>query len=85
MFGLLMLKRKVSSRVYELKLLALWTLHPGFHVSLLERTWEHPIGCLAKEISVSDIVEEQLSYLVTKVVDSRWHGNPSSKFTNRFV
>ena len=85
MFGPFVIKRRVGSRAYELELPARWTLHPVFHVSLLEPYREDPIGRPTKEIPVPDIVEEQPSYVVTEVVDSRWYGNAKSKFPNRFV
>ena len=58
MFGPFVVKRKVPSRAYELELPSCWTLHPVFHVSLLETYREDPIGLPAKEILVPDIVEE---------------------------
>ena len=85
MFGPFVVKRSVSSRAYELELPACWTLHPVFHVSLLESYREGPIGPPAEEIPVPDIVEDQPSYVVAEVVDSWWYGNAKSKFPNRFV
>ena len=85
MFGPFVVKRKVGSRAYKLELPAHWTVHPVFHVSLLERYREDPIGHPAKEIPVPDIVEEQPSYVVAEVVDSRWYGNARSKFPKWFV
>jgi len=32
-----------------------------------------------------DIVDSEPSYVVAEVVDSRWYGNPKSRFRHRFV
>ena len=56
-----------------------------FHLGLLEPYREDPIGDLVKNIPEPDIVEDQPSYVITEVVDSRWHGDVKSKFPNRFV
>ena len=56
-----------------------------FHVSLLEPYREDPIGRSVKDIPEAEIVEDQLNYVISEVVDSRWYGNIKSKFPNRIV
>ena len=85
MFGPFVVKRKISSRAYELELPARWTLHPVFHLGLLEPYREDPIGRPVKDIPESEIVEDQPSYFISEVVDSRWYGSVKSKFPNWFV
>jgi len=43
------------------------------------------VGRPQKIIPTPDIVENEPSYVVAEVVDSRWYGNPKSKFPQRFV
>jgi len=38
-----------------------------------------------KIIPTLDIVDNEPSYVVAEVVDSRWYGNPKSKFPHGFV
>jgi len=85
MFGPLVVKRKVGFRVYEVELPERWDIHPVFHVSLLELYREDPVGRPQKIIPTADIVDNEPSYVVAEVVDSRWYGNPKSKFPDRFV
>ena len=72
MFGPFVVKRKIRSRAYELELLARCTLHPVFHVGLLESYREDPIGRPVEERAEPEIVEDQPSYVISEVVDSRW-------------
>jgi len=85
MFGPLVIKCKVGSRAYEIELAERWDIHPLFHVSLLKPYCEDPVGRPQKIIPTPDIVEYKPSYVVAEVVDSRWYGNPKSKFPHRFV
>jgi len=85
MFGPFVVKRKVGSRAYEVELPERWDIHPVFHVSLLEPYREDPVGRPQKIIPTPDIVDNEPSYVVAEVVDSRWYGNPKSKFPHRFV
>ena len=85
MFGPFVVKRKISSRAYELELPASWTLHTMFHVGLLEPYREEPIGRPVKDIPEAEIIEDQPSYVISEVVDSWWYGNVKSKFPNRFM
>jgi len=85
MFGQFVVKRKVRSRAYEVELLERWDIYPVFHVSLLERYHEDPVGRPQKIIPTPDIVDDEPSYVVAEVVDSRWYGNPKPKFPHRFV
>jgi len=43
------------------------------------------VGRPQKIIPPPDIVDNEPSYVVAEVVDSRWYGNPKSKFPHRFV
>ena len=85
MFGPFVVKQKINSRAYELELPARWTFHRVFHVGLLEPYREYPFGRPVKEIPKPNIDEDQLSYIILEVVDSRWYGNVKSKFPNQFV
>ena len=85
MFGPFVVKRKVGNRAYELELPARWIIHPVFNVGLLEPYREDPIGRPQMEVPAPDIVDSEPSYVVSEVVDSRWYGNPKSKFPHRFV
>ena len=85
MFGLFVFTRKISSLAYELELPACWTLHPVFGISLLEPYQEDQIGRPVKNIAEPEIVENQPSYVISGVVDSRWYVNVKVKFPNRFV
>ena len=75
----------MRSRAYEVELPERWDIHPVFHVSLLEPYREDPVGRPQKMIPTPDIVDNDPSYLVAEVVDSRWYGNPKSKFPHRLV
>jgi len=85
MFGPFVVKRKVGSRAYEIDLPERWDIHPVFHVSLLEPYREDPVGRPQRIIPTPDIVDNEPSNVVAEVVDSRWYGNPKSKFLHRFV
>ena len=85
MFGPFVIKRKVGNRAYELELPGRWDIWPVFNVALLEPYREDPIGRSQKEIPAPDVVDNEPSYVVSKVVDSRWYGNPKKKFPHRFV
>jgi len=84
-FGPFVVKGKVASRAHEIKLPEGWDIHPAFHVSLFEHYRENPVGRPHNIIPKPNIVDNQPSYVVAEVVDSRWHGNPKSKFPHRFV
>ena len=43
------------------------------------------MGRPQKIIPTPDIVDNEPSYVVGEVVDSRWYGNPKSMFPPRFV
>jgi len=85
MFGPFVVKRKVGSRAYEVELPEREDIHPVFHVSLLEPYCEDPVGRPQQIIPTPDIVDNEPSYVVAGVVDSKWYGNPKSKFAHRFV
>jgi len=61
----------VGSRAYEVELRERWDIHPVFHVSLLEPYREDPVGRPQKTIPTPDIVDNEPSYIVAEVVDSR--------------
>ncbi|CUS12179.1 unnamed protein product, partial [Tuber aestivum] len=85
MFGPFMVRRKVGNRAYELQLPARWSIHPVFNVGLLEPYREDPSGRRTKEVPVPEIVDNEASYDIEAVIDSRWYGNMKAKFPNRFV
>jgi len=51
----------------------------------LEPYRKDPVGRPQKIIPTPDIVDNEPSYVVAEVVDSRWYGNSKSKFPHRFV
>jgi len=75
----------VGSGAYEVVLPERWDIHPVFDVSLLEPYCEDPVGRPQKIIPTPDILDNKPGYVVAEVVDSRWYGNPKSKFPHRFV
>jgi len=56
---------------YEIEVPERGNLHPVFHVSLLGPYREAPVGRPQKIIPTSDIVDNEPSYGVAEVVDSR--------------
>jgi len=84
MFGLFVVKLKVGSRAYEIELPERWNIHPVFHVSRLEPYREDPVGRPQKIIPTPDIVDNEPSYVVMEVVDSRWYENSKSTFPHHF-
>jgi len=85
MFGPFVVKRKVGCRAYEVERPERSDIYPGFHVSLLEPYREDPVGRPQKIIPTPDIVDNEPSWVVAEMVDTRWYGNPKSKFPHRFV
>ena len=85
MFGPFVVKTKVGSRADEIELGERWDIHPVFPVSLLEPSCEDPVGRPQKIIPTPDIVDNEPSYVVAEVVDSRSYENPKSKFPHCFV
>jgi hypothetical protein len=85
MFGPFVVKRKVGSRAYELELPSRWSIHPVFNVGLLEPYREDPNGSRAKEVPVPDVVDNEPSYVIEGILDSRWYGGAKQKFPQRFV
>ena len=84
-FGPFVVKRRIGTRAYELELPSRWNIHPVFHVGLLEPYREDAIGRTPRAIPEPDIIENEPSYVISGVVDSRWYGSVKSKFPNRFV
>jgi len=72
MFRPFVVKRKVRSRAYEIELPERLDIYPIFHVSLLEPYCEDPVGRPQKIIPTPDSVDNEPSYVVVEVVDSRW-------------
>jgi len=56
-----------------------------FHVGLLEPYRQDPNGRPQKEIPTPDIVDNEPIYVVSEIVDCRWHGNPKKTFPHLFV
>ena len=85
MFGPFVIQRKIGTRAYKLELPERWDIHPVFHVSLLEPYREDPGRRPQKAVPIPEIIDNEPSYVVSELLDSRWYGNPKSKFPNRFV
>ena len=85
LFALFVVKRKVRSRAYEIELPERWEINPVFHVSLFKPYPDDPVGKPEKIIPTPDIVDNEPSYVVAELVDSRWNGNPTLKFPQSFV
>jgi len=85
MLGPCVVLRKMDSRAYEIELPDRWEIYPVFYVGLLEPYREDPKGRPKKEIPTPDILDNEPSYVVSEIVDSRWYGNPKKTFPYRFV
>ena len=46
---------------------------------------EPPDGSRSKDTPVPDIVDNELSYVIAGILDSRWYGGVRQKFPQRFV
>jgi len=76
MLGAFVFLRKIGSRAYEIELPDRWEMYPVFHVGLLEPDRVDSNGRPQKEIPTPDIVDNEHSYVVSEIVDSRWYGKP---------
>ena len=85
MFGPFVVLRKIGRAAYELQLPERWGIHPVFNVGLLEPYREDASGQRTKEVPVPDIVDNEPSYVIEGVLDSRWYGGTKQKFPQRFV
>jgi len=85
MVGPFVVLRKIGSRAYEIERPDRWEIYPLFLVGLLEPYREDPNGRPQKEIPTPDIEDNEPSYVVSKIVDSRWYGNPKKTFPHQFV
>ncbi|CUS15717.1 unnamed protein product, partial [Tuber aestivum] len=72
MFVPFVIKRKVGNRAYELQLPARWAIHPVFNVGLLEPDREGVSRKRIKEVPIPQRVDNEGSYIIEAVVDSRW-------------
>jgi len=71
MLGSFVVLRQMGSRAYEIELSDRWEIYPVFYVGLLECYGEDPDGTPQKEIPTPDIVDNEPSYVVSVIVDSR--------------
>jgi len=76
MLGTFVVLRKIGSRAYEMELPDRCEIYPVFNVGLLEPYREDPNGRPQKGIPTPDIVDNEPSYVVPEIGDSRWYGNP---------
>jgi len=60
-------------------------IHPVFYVGLLEPYRESTDPTCRQDPPLPDIVDEEPSYVVDRIVDSRWYGPAKGKFPQRFV
>jgi hypothetical protein len=85
LFGPFVVKRKVGERAYELELPPRMNIHPVFYVGLLEPYRESTDPSRKQEPPLPDEVDDQPSYVVERIVDSRYYGPATAKFPTRFV
>ena len=85
MFGPFVVLRKVGHAAYELELPERWGIHPVFNVGLLEPYREEASSCRTKEVPILDIVDNEPSYVIEGVWDSRLYGQTKQKFPKYFV
>jgi hypothetical protein len=85
LFGPFVIKRKVGERAYELELPPRMNIHPVFYVGLLEPYRESTDPSRKQEPPLPDEVDNQPSYVVERIVDSRYYGPTTAKFPSRFV
>ena len=85
LFGPFVVKRKVGERAYELELPSRMNIHPVFYVGLLEPYRESTDPSRKQAPPLPDEVDNQPSYVVERIVDSRYYGPTTAKFPNRFV
>jgi hypothetical protein len=85
LFGPFTIKRKVGQRAYELDMPARMHIHPVFYVGLLEPYRESKDPTRKQEPPLPDEVDDQPSYVVERIVDSRYYGPIKAKFPKRFV
>ena len=84
-FGPFVVKRKVGQRAYELEMPARMNIHPVFYVGLLEPYRQSADPTRKQEPPLPDEVDNELSFVVDKIVDSRWYGLAKGKFPQRYV
>jgi hypothetical protein len=84
-FGPFVVKRKVGQRAYELELPARMKIHPVFYVGLLEPYRESTDPSRKQDPPLPDEVEGELSFVVDRIVDSRWVGPARGKHPKRYV
>jgi len=85
LFGPFVVKRKVGLRAYELEMPARMKIHPVFYVGLLEPYRQSTDPSRKQDPPLPDEVDEQPSYVVNSIVDSRYYGPLRAKFPKRFV
>ena len=71
--------------MYELELPPRMSIHPVFYVGLLEPYRESTDPTRKQDPPMPDEVDDEPSFLVEEIVDSRWHGPKGAKFPKRFV
>ena len=84
-FGPFVIQRKVGQRAYELELPSRMSIHPVFYVGLLEPYRESTDPTRKQEPPMPDGVDDEPSFVIEEIVDSRWYGPKGAKFPKRFV
>ena len=84
-FGPFVVKRKVGQRAYELELPSRMAIHAVFYVGLLEPYRQSADPTRKQVPPMPDEVDNESSFVIEKIVDSRRYGPKGAKLSKRFV
>ena len=61
------------------------SIHPMFYVGLLDPYRESTDPTRKQDLPMPGEVEDEASFIVEEIIDSRWYGLKGAKFPKRFV